>query len=125
MKILAADDEEIIRSSLQTILTKNGHDVILAVDGEEALNKAKTCGCELVLLDLEMPKINGYEVLKQLRTINPSLPIIFLTASGETQKIIKSIAQYKLNGFIEKPFTPEEVLDIVSKATKKKPEEQA
>ncbi|MFH1347093.1 MAG: response regulator [Candidatus Margulisiibacteriota bacterium] len=123
MKILIADDEEVIRSSLETILTKSGHDVIFALEGEEALNKARTSGCELVLLDLDMPKINGYDVLKQLRSTHPELPVIFITGTGEAQKIMQSIAQYKLNGFIEKPFTPEQVIDIVNKATQKKSEE--
>ena len=120
MKILVADDEEVIRSSLEAPLTKSGHDVIFALDGEEALNKAKTSGCELLLLDLDMPKISGYDVLKQLREDGSTLPVVFITGTGEIPKIIKSIAQYKLNGFIEKPFTPEEVIDIINKATKKK-----
>lgn len=116
MKILVADDEEVVRSSLETILTKGGHDIIFALNGEEALNKARTSGCEMVLLDLDMPKMNGYDVLKQLRTTHPDLPVLFITGTGEAQKVMKSIAQYKLNGFIEKPFSPEEVIDIINKA---------
>ena len=116
MRILIADDEEVIRTSLQTILTKGGHDTVFALDGEEAAKKATTEGFDLMLLDLDMPKLTGYEVLKQVRATNLDLPVIFITGIGAAAKITQAIAQYKLNGFIEKPFTPEQVIDIVNKA---------
>lgn len=116
MRILIADDEEVVRTSLNTILTKGGHDTAFAIDGEETVKKATTEGFDLVLLDLDMPKLNGYEALKQIKAANPDLPVIFITGTGAAPKIAQSIAQYKLNGFIEKPFTPEQVIDIVNKA---------
>ncbi len=116
MRVLIADDEEVIRTSIQEILTKGGHDTAFAVDGEEAAKKATEEGFDLALLDLDMPKLTGYEVLKQIRAVNPDLPVIFITGAGAASQIAQAIAQYKLNGFIEKPFTPEEVIDIVNKA---------
>jgi len=117
MKILVADDEEVIRTTLEAILKRSGnYEIDLAVDGEEAVNKAKTGMYGLLLLDLNMPKLTGYEVLKQVRKDFPELPVIFITATGEAKKIMQSIAQDKLNAFIEKPFTPEKVLNMVNKA---------
>jgi len=115
MRILIADDEETLRSSLQDILTKGGHDTAFAVNGEETVKKATEEGFDLILLDLDIPKLAGNEVLKQIKAVNPDLPVIFLTGKGNAAKITQAIAQYKLNGFIEKPFTPEEVIDIVNK----------
>ena len=120
MKILITDDEQIIRDTLNTILTKAGHTTELALDGAEALAKMKDDLYDVALLDIDMPKLNGYEVLQQVRAIYPTLPVIFITGSGESKKVAQSIAQYHLNAFIEKPFTPETVLDVVNKSTRPK-----
>ncbi|MDD5593630.1 MAG: response regulator [Candidatus Margulisbacteria bacterium] len=120
MKILIADDEAIVRSSLDGILKKGGDfETDFALDGEEALNKIKSDLYDAVLLDLEMPKLDGYELLKQARKIYPNLPVIFITGKADVKKIAASIARNHLNGFIEKPFTPNEVLEALNKAIKK------
>lgn len=120
MKILIADDEAIVRSSLDGILKKGGDfETDFALDGEEALNKIKSDLYDAVLLDLEMPKLDGYELLKQARKIYPNLPVIFITGKADVKKIVASIARNHLNGFIEKPFTPNEVLEALNKAIKK------
>ncbi|MFA4844730.1 MAG: response regulator [Candidatus Margulisiibacteriota bacterium] len=116
MKILIADDEEIIRSSLEGILKKGGFEIDFALDGKEALNKVGNDLYDALLLDLEMPKIDGYEVLNRARKIYPNLPVIFITGKGKVKKIEDSIAHHKLNAFIEKPFTADEVLDVVNRA---------
>jgi len=121
MKILIADDEEVVRTSLDGILKKGGnYETDFAQDGEEAVKKAKENLYDLLLLDLAMPKLDGYEVLKQVRAMYPDLPVVFITGTGEAKKVMQSIAQYKLNAFIEKPFTPAKVLEIVGKALKPK-----
>ena len=118
MKILIADDEELVRSSLAGILKKGGDfEVDFAFDGEEALNKIKTVFYDAAVLDLMMPKLDGYEVLIRLREIHPDLPVIFITGKAtEAKKIEESITHHNLNAFIEKPFTPDEVLDVITKA---------
>lgn len=119
-KILIADDEEIIRRSLEAILRKGGgYETDCAFDGEEAVNKAKANSYDSVLLDIEMPKLNGYEVLQRIRAVNPELPVIFITGKGTAQKILESMSQYNLNGYIEKPFTPGKVLDVIARAIRK------
>ena len=121
MKILIADDEELARSSLDAILKKGGgFETDFAVDGQEALDKIKAGAFyAAVLLDLQMPKLDGYQALKQIRSIHPDLPVIFITGkAADVKKIEESIARLNLNGFIEKPFTPNEVLDVISKAVR-------
>ncbi len=121
MKILIADDEDIVRTSLDGILKKGGdYETDFALDGEEALKKIGGQFYDAVLLDLEMPKISGYDVLARAREIHPDLPIIFLTGKADARKVADSIAREHLTGFIEKAFTPEDVLDVVSKAIKKR-----
>jgi CheY-like chemotaxis protein len=121
MKILVADDEAVVRDSLEGILKKGGdYEVDSCGDGEECLKKTKENLYDLLLLDLEMPKLDGYEVLKQVRVMYPDLPVVFITATGKAQKVMQSISQYRLNAFIEKPFTPEKVLEIVGKLLKAK-----
>jgi len=119
MKILIADDEEVVRTSLDGILKKGGsYETDFALDGEEAVQKIASNLYDVVLLDLEMPKISGYDVLAKARVLYPNLPVIFLTGKAEAKKIAASIAKNRLSGFIEKPFTPDEVLDTISQALK-------
>jgi len=116
-KVLIADDEEIIRSSLDAILRKGGgYETDFAVDGEETLNKIKNNLYGGVLLDIDMPKLDGYEILKQVRALYPELPVIFVTGKGIPQKTIESMTKYNLTGYIEKPFTPGKVLDLIARA---------
>jgi CheY-like chemotaxis protein len=118
-KILIADDEEIIRESISAILKKGGgYETDFASDGEEVLRKIKENVYGLVLLDIEMPKIDGYEILKQARLLYPDLPIIFVTGKGTPQKTMESISQYNLTAYIEKPFTPAKILDTVARTLK-------
>lgn len=121
MKILIADDEDLVRTSLDGILKKGGgYETDFALDGEAAVAKIKTELYDAVLLDIEMPKISGYEVLATTREIHPDLPVIFITGKADVKRVAASIAQSRLSGFIEKPFTPDEVLDVISKAIKVK-----
>jgi len=92
-KILIADDKATSRELLRTVLERQGYDVLEAADGEEALQKALAELPDLILLDLQMPRRTGYEVLSELRK-NPrhaALPIIALTASamqGDREKAL-------------------------------------
>jgi DNA-binding NtrC family response regulator len=72
----------------------------------------------LVLLDIEMPRATGYQILKRIRACYPELPIVFVTGKGEPRKVVESFGQYNLSGYIEKPFTPEKVLNVVARILK-------
>jgi len=120
MKILIADDEEIVRTTLETIFKKLGnYELDFAIDGDEAVSKVQNLRYDLIILDVAMPKKDGYEVLRQVRAKHIGIPVIFLTGRSDSRQVAQSIAQYKLNGFIEKPFSPEQVLEVVNKALKK------
>jgi CheY-like chemotaxis protein len=118
-KILIVDDDEMTRSSLKSILSTNKDFALdFSNDGVDAVGKIRGGHYDLVLLDLALPKIDGYEVLKSIRGIYPELPVFFVSGKADPQKVEHSLMKDKLNGFIEKPFAPAEVLDLVKKALK-------
>src|SRR4029077_19098727 len=92
-KILVADDEPYVLRSIEYTLCKAGYAVTTAVDGEEALNKIKSEDPDLVFLDIQMPKMDGNEVCKQLR-LDPAkkdLYVIVITAKGQESERIFSL----------------------------------
>ncbi|MDP2157173.1 MAG: response regulator [Nitrospirota bacterium] len=112
--ILVVDDEEYIRSIFQTMLEKLGYRVILAVNGNEALEiyKAQQETIDLVILDLIMPVMNGKEAFDRLRQINSKIKV--LIASGHTTAGDAGFAlQQGLHGFIQKPFTMHSIAEKV------------
>jgi DNA-binding response OmpR family regulator len=113
-KILVADDEPHLVRSLSFILGKEGYDVLTATDGEEALAAALQHKPDLMVLDLMMPKKNGYEVCQEIRKV-PELKatyIIVLSAKGwdaDTERALILGA----NEFISKPFSPAEIVNKI------------
>lgn len=108
MKILIADDELSICRALENILTKEGYEVEFAVDGEDACEKAEVWNPDLLLLDIMMPKKNGFDVCEHLREQGNHVPVIMLSAKGDI--VDKSIG-FKMGAddYIVKPFEPEEL----------------
>jgi two-component system, cell cycle response regulator DivK len=103
-KILIADDKATSRELLRTVLERQGYAVTEAADGEEALQKAQTEAPDLILLDLQMPRRTGYEVLGELRKDprHAELPIIALTASAMQGDREKALAA-GFTGYMAKP----------------------
>ncbi|MBM4064604.1 MAG: response regulator [Planctomycetes bacterium] len=110
-KILVADDIKQNVKLLRVILTASEFDVIEAYDGEEALEKAKSENPDLILLDIMMPKMTGYEVCQKLRAngMTKSIPIVMITALHEMDDRIKGI-EAGADDFISKPFNKTELL---------------
>lgn len=110
-KILVADDIKQNVKLLKVILTTAGYDVIEAYDGEEALDKVKTENPDLILLDIMMPKITGFEVCQQLRenARTKNIPVVMITALHEMDDRIKGI-EAGADDFISKPFNKTELL---------------
>ncbi|MEF9960620.1 MAG: response regulator transcription factor [Niameybacter sp.] len=106
--ILIADDHKEITSILETYLLQNGFFPIIASDGEEALRKFNAFPIQLILLDIMMPKKDGYAVLQTIRQAS-SIPIIMLTAKGEEGDKILGL-DYGADDYIVKPFSPKEVI---------------
>jgi len=114
-KILVVDDEPMIVRLMEFILARQGHEMLIAVNGEEALQKIRAHQPDLVLLDIMMPRIDGYEVAQQLRA-NPetaSLPIIMLSAKAQEEDIRRG-AEVGVDAYVTKPFSPEHLVRVVT-----------
>lgn len=106
--ILVVDDEKQIVEVLSAYLKKEGYSVITAYDGRTALDTALSESPDLILLDLMLPEINGFEICRLVRNTSP-IPIIMLTArDDETDKIL--CLEVGADDYITKPFSPREVL---------------
>ena len=116
-RILIADDEEDIRWILETSLKKSGFKVECAENGEDAVRKACEETYSLILLDINMPDMNGFEVLNQLRDREIDSPIIFITAQNTVSNAIDSI-QLGAYDYLTKPFDLEEVKLFAERAIK-------
>jgi len=91
-KVLIADDDETLCSMYKDRLEASGFEVETAEDGEEAIEKVKEIGPSMILLDIMMPKINGYEVFKKLRLEEEiKTPIVFLTALIKDEKKLEEL----------------------------------
>jgi DNA-binding NtrC family response regulator len=114
-KILVIDDEKNIRLTLQQTLQAADTAVDTAINGEEGLQKVETADYDLVLLDLQLPGIDGLEVLQQLRQRKPHLPVMLLSAHGTVKTAVDALHSGAVD-FLEKPFSPREVRDAVARA---------
>lgn len=109
--ILAVDDESTNRYLLEYVLSENGYEVAFAVDGVEGLAKSREIHPDLILLDIRMPKMNGYEVCTQLQKDDSTrdIPIIFITSVTNSDDIVKGLNAGAVD-YIRKPFVPKELL---------------
>ncbi|EEG78728.1 response regulator transcription factor [Dethiobacter alkaliphilus] len=121
--ILIVDDEEHIRELVRLYLEKEGFTVALAADGEEAVQKAKSTTPQLIILDLMLPKLDGWDVCREVRKFS-EVPIIMLTAKGEEFDKVLGL-ELGADDYLTKPFSPRELVArvkaILRRAT---PEEQ-
>ena len=110
LKVLVVDDEEEVRNSVSEFLESQGYDAVEVADGEEALAKCFTEKPDLLLLDLMLPRVDGYQVCQTLKgnPITSVIPIIIITALNSTSQKIKGI-DYGADDYIEKPFGLEEL----------------
>lgn len=114
--ILAVDDSVSMRQLVSATLADAGFEVIQAVDGEDALTKAKTATVDLVLTDVNMPKMDGIELIRQLRA-QPSYkftPMLMLTTESAGDKKAEGKAA-GATGWIVKPFDPEQLIATIKK----------
>jgi two-component system, OmpR family, response regulator RegX3 len=107
-KVLVVEDEQSLREALVFFLEKEGHDVSVAVDGEEAIKVFENSGADIILLDLMLPKLDGNQVCKQIRQ-SSNVPIIMLTAKdSEIDKIVG--LEIGADDYITKPYSTRELL---------------
>ena len=101
-RVLVVDDEKLIVKGLRFSLEQDGMEVDCAYDGEEALEYAKSKEYDIVLLDIMLPKLDGYEVCQQIREFS-NMPIVMLTAKGDDMDKILGL-EYGADDYITKPF---------------------
>ena len=106
-KVLVVDDEKLIVKGIRFSLEQDGFEVACAYDGEEALQMAKETEYDMVLLDVMLPKLNGFEVCQAIREFS-EMPIIMLTAKGDDMDKILGL-EYGADDYITKPFNILEV----------------
>lgn len=114
--ILTVDDFASIRMTTKITLTNAGYSVTEAVDGQDGLNKAKAGNFDLIVTDLNMPNMNGLDMIRALRQspAHTGIPIIFLTTESDAE--IKNQAKAAgATGWITKPFDPEQLVKIARK----------
>lgn len=108
-KILVVEDEPSIVTLLQFNLEQAGFEVIVAMDGKEALERATTDNPQLIILDLMLPQLDGLEVCKRLRSQNNMVPILMLTAKDDELDKILGL-ELGADDYLTKPFSPREVV---------------
>ena len=106
-KVLVVDDEKLIVKGIRFSLEQDGMEVDCAYDGEEALNLAKTNDYDMILLDIMLPKMDGFEVCQHIREFS-NVPIVMLTAKGDDMDKILGL-EYGADDYITKPFNILEV----------------
>ena len=113
MKILIVEDEVLLANSLKTLLEKKGFTVEVAYDGETGKDYAEPGVYDLLILDVMMPKLNGYDLARQVRAERCATPILMLTAKGELEDRIEGLnagADY----YLTKPFDTRELLACIN-----------
>lgn len=118
-KILVVDDEKELVKAIQIRLERAGYEIIIANDGEEGLEKAKRCKPDLIILDVMLPKMDGYKVCRLLKFDEKykNIPIIMLTARAH-ESDAKISAEVGADMYITKPFDHQVVLSNVQRLMK-------
>lgn len=108
-KILVIEDEQHIALGLKLHLEKEGHEIVLAKDGEEGLIKWESSHPDLIVLDVMMPKLDGLQVLRRIRDKDLKLPVLILSAKDSTYDKVKAL-RGGVDDYLAKPFDAQELL---------------
>ncbi len=117
-KILIIDDEPAILLVSRRRLEANGYEVITAAGGKEGIEKATTCEPDLILLDIVMPGLDGYEVCKILKNSKKTreIPVIIFTASSPHDDSGERAIELGAAGYLTKPFESDDLLSIIERS---------
>ena len=113
-RILVVDDEESIRDLLRLVLTGEGYSVVTANDGEEAIEHLEAQRFDLVITDLVMPTVNGVEVLRAAKRIDPNYPVIVITGYPSVETVTE-LVRLGAGDYLTKPFNVDVVIVTVAK----------
>jgi two-component system chemotaxis response regulator CheY len=114
-QILAVDDQRVMRELVKSVLEAEGHEVVVADDGINAMSVARDRSFDLVLTDINMPNMNGISLVTKLRRLDAyaSTPIIMLTTESADFKKDKA-KRMGANGWLQKPFDPDRLIKAVN-----------
>ena len=118
-KILNVEDAPVVRNLLTEILVQQGHQVVSATDGFDAIRHVEKENYDLVISDIHMPGLDGLQLISRIKEIQPSLPIIIVTADPTIDKAIDAIKQ-GASDFISKPFQIDRIREVVQKNLREK-----
>lgn len=113
--ILVAEDERDIRELINFMLTFAGHQITLAENGEEAVEKAQEILPDLIMMDVRMPKLTGYEACRKIKEIESTkeIPVVFLTAKGQDEEVTAGI-EVGAVAYILKPFELDKLTEQIN-----------
>lgn len=124
MKILIVDDEELIRTVIREYAEIEGYEIDEAANGQEAIEKCKETSYDLIIMDIMMPKLDGYQAVKEIRK-EKNTPVLMLSARGEEYDKLLGF-DLGIDDYVQKPFSPKElmarikaILKRINKVTKK------
>src|SRR6267142_5070271 len=117
--LLVADDDEAVRLSLERALTREGYGVVLAPDGQAALDRLRQGGIDLLLSDLKMPGLTGLELLKQAREAAPDVDVILLTAFGTVEEPVRAMKDGAID-FLTKPLQRAQLVRVIRQALERR-----
>jgi DNA-binding NtrC family response regulator len=112
--ILVVDDEDALRMVLSSELSSSGYEVTTAADGDEAITVVQNKKFDLVLLDIKMPKVDGFEVLKFIKKNFPTVKVIMLTGFADLKNAIES-KKHGAEDFVSKPYDLVDLLTTIER----------
>jgi two-component system response regulator VicR len=116
-KVLVVDDEPDTLELVKLVLESGGFETVLAANGMEAVAKVGTTKLDLVLLDIMMPDMDGWDVFRKIKEKSPTLPIAILTAKAQNIDKLLGLHVLKADDYITKPFGKNELINKVKKLT--------
>jgi DNA-binding response OmpR family regulator len=123
-QILVIEDDAAIREGIADALTFAGYEPIEAGDGHAGLEMALRVDCDMILLDLVLPGPDGLEILGQVRSVRPTMPVIILTAKGEEKDRVRGL-RLGADDYVVKPFSVQELLARIQAVMRRSPERPA
>ena len=118
-KILVVDDEPLVRNFLKEVLEAEDYEVLTTEDGLSALKEVERGGIDLVITDVRMPKLNGIELLKEVKKRSPSTLVVVITAYGTIENAVEAMKNGACD-YITKPLSPEQIKLTIQKASQHK-----
>jgi len=119
-RVLVADDEEVIRDACRRILQRAGHEVHTAADGGKALESLRNDSFDLVLLDIKMPVVDGFQIMNFIHREKPETRVLVITGYGTAETVARAVEAGAAH-VLTKPFSPSELRSTISRVLDSRP----